>query len=221
MEVSSLSKAELIETVGYISQNPFIFTGTIKDNLLYALKATPPPSADSSGSDGKRDEPDLDRMILVLQQAGLFVDVMRFGLDSFIDRTDIKMIETIIRIRKAFREDFGDRMRDYVEFFDKSSYHMNSSVSENIIFGTATDKEFGHHLLPENAKFRIFLTETDLLQPLFSLGIELAEQAVDILGGVDTIDIFFKKQSGASRQPGRMRAHPEPAEKETSIRTGA
>jgi len=192
-EVSSLSKAELNKNVGYISQNPFIFTGTIKENLLYALKPIlPEPTTDNENSNVNGDEPELDRMILVLQQAGLFVDVMRFGLDSFIDQDDSKMIKTIIRIRRTFREDFGDRMRDYVEFFDKHSYHMNSSVSENIIFGTANDKKFGHHLLPENPKFRIFLTESGLLQPLFNLGVELAEQVFDILGGVETPDIFFE-----------------------------
>ena len=192
-EVSSLSKTEIIENVGYISQNPFIFTGSIKENLLYAYQAMLPTASANQQSAENREEPDLDRMILVLQQAGLFVDVLRFGLDSFINPDDQKMIDTIIRIRMSFRENFGDRMRNYVEFFDQHSYHLNSSVSENIVFGTATNKKFGHHLLPENAQFRNFLRIEGLLRPLFDLGVELAEQAVDILGGIDTLDIFFEK----------------------------
>jgi len=191
-EVSSLSKAEIIGNIGYISQNPFIFTGSIKENLLYAHQATQPETVHTIQDTIYENEPDLDRMILVLQQAGLFVDVMRFGLDSLIDPDDQKMINTIIRIRMTFRDDFGDILQDYVEFFDQQSYHLNSTVAENLIFGTATDKNFEYHLLPDNDKFRVFLTEGNLLQPLFDLGIELAEQAIDILGGIDTLDIFFE-----------------------------
>jgi len=193
-EVSSLSKAEIIANIGYISQNPFIFTGSIQENLLYAHQAALPSAKTNQGNVVRNvdEEPDLDRMILVLQQAGLFVDVMRFGLDSFIDLHDRKMIDTIIRIRKMFRDNFGEDLHDYVEFFDQRTYHFNSSVAENITFGTATDKKFGYQLLPENKKFHDFLQVTELLQPLLKLGVELAEQAVDILGGVETIDIFFE-----------------------------
>ena len=193
-EVSSLSKTEIIENIGYISQNPFIFTGSIKENLLYARQAVLPSTITDRDNTPlvEDDEEMLDRMILVLQQAGLFVDVMRFGLDSFINPDDQQMIDTIIRIRKMFRDNFGEGLDDYVEFFDQRDYHFNSSVAENITFGTAVDKKFGYQLLSENAKFREFLQLTELFQPLLKLGIELAEQAVDILGGVETVDVFFE-----------------------------
>ncbi len=193
-EVSSLSKSEIIENIGYISQNPFIFTGSIKENLLYAHQAALPSTTTTQDNVflNEDEEPDLDRMILVLQQAGLFVDVMRFGLDSFINLDDQKMIDTIIRIRKMFRDNFGEDLHDYVEFFDLQTYHFNSSLAENITFGTATNKEFGYQILSDNKNFRDFLKITELLQPLLKLGVELAEQAVDILGGIETVDIFFE-----------------------------
>ncbi len=188
-ELRSLSKSEIIDKIGYISQNPFIFTGSIKENLLYARLATLSLTNPSPASDH---EPDLDRMILVLQQAGLFVDVMRFGLDSYINQNDRKMMEKIVHIRTIFREDFGERLKDFIEFFDRDSYHFNSSIQENIIFGTATDSRFAFDLLAENPLFRKFLQASELLTPLLNLGEELAEQAVDILGGVETLDIFFE-----------------------------
>ena len=84
------------------------------------------------------------------------------------------------------------RLADYVEFYNQDDYHVNSNVAENILFGTSTNKDFGYDLLPDNARFRSFLQSVDLLQPLLSLGIELAGQAVDILAGVGTVDLFFK-----------------------------
>jgi ABC-type multidrug transport system fused ATPase/permease subunit len=188
-ELRSLSKSDIIDKIGYISQNPFIFTGSIKENLLYARHATLSLLNRSSEND---DEPDLDRMILVLQQAGLFIDVMRFGLDSYIKQDDHEMMEKIVHIRTIFREDFGDRLHDFIEFFDRDSYHFNSSIQENIIFGTATDSRFGFDLLADNPLFHKFLNTSRLFDPLLNLGAELAEQAIDILGDVETLDIFFE-----------------------------
>ena len=187
-ELSTLPKREITRSIGYISQNPFIFTGSIEENLLYAHTAAmealiTPPTEEM--------KIDLDRMILVLQQVGLFVDVIRFGLGSLIDPDDKKIAAKIIGIRLTFHEEFGDKLDDYVEFYNQDNYHMNSSVAENIIFGTTDNINFGYNLLPDNPRFRSFLKEVDLLEPLFTLGIELARQAVDILAGVNTVDLFF------------------------------
>lgn len=189
-ELSSLSKNEIIRKIGYVSQTPFIFTGSIEENLVYAYKA----AHESETADPPATEAtiDLDRMILVLQQVGLFIDVMRFGLDSHIEPDDEETIEKVIRIRYRFREKFGEKLSEYVEFYNRNEYHFNSNVAENILFGTSINQEFSYHLLPDNSRFQSFLKSTDLLNPLISLGIELAGQAVDILSGVGTADLFFK-----------------------------
>lgn len=188
-ELSTLPKKEIIRSIGYISQNPFIFTGSIEENLMYAYTA----AMEAAVAPPKEEmHIDLDRMILVLQQVGLFVDVMRFGLDSFIAPDDDETAEKIIRIRHRFREKFGMKLVDYVEFYNQDDYHVNSNVAENILFGTSTSKDYGYQLLPDNAHFRSFLLSVDLLRPLLTLGIELAGQAVDILAGVGTVDLFFK-----------------------------
>jgi len=188
-ELSTLTKYESIQHIGYISQSPFIFTGSIKENLLYAYNAATEAAITLPKEETKID---LDRMILVLQQVGLFVDVMRFGLDSFIAPDDEETAEKIIRIRQGFREGFETKLADYVEFYNQDDYHTNSNVAENILFGSSQKEDFSYNLLSDNADFRSFLQSVNLLQPLFTLGIELARQAVDILAGVGTVDLFFK-----------------------------
>ncbi|MGW8195858.1 MAG: ATP-binding cassette domain-containing protein, partial [Desulforhopalus sp.] len=190
-ELSTISKSEIIRNVGYVSQSPFIFTGSIEENLLYAHEAL--PLEDPKNGTPSVLDVDLDRMILVLQQVGLFIDVMRFGLDSQIDQNDRTTSNTIVRIRKRFRENFGTRLADYIEFYNRQEYHFNSSVAENIIFGTATTREFSHSMLSANEKFHAFLQSTKLQTPLLELGADIARQAVDILSGLDNIDIFFSK----------------------------
>ncbi len=188
-ELAALTKQTAVANIGYVAQNPFIFTGTIEENLLYAQKALGNPDSDSPSGEAKID---LDRMILVLQQVGLFVDVMRFGLDSLIGSEDRQIIEKIIRIRRRFYENFGQKLADYVEFYKRDTYHANSSVAENILFGTSNRADFDYPRLPDNGSFRSFLKIVGLLEPLLTLSIELARQAVDILAGVEKVDLFFK-----------------------------
>lgn len=212
LELSTLSKQTVIGNVGYVSQNPFIFTGTIEENLLYAQKALGSPAIPPEGGEANIDR---DRMILVLQQVGLFVDVMRFGLDSQIGSDDRLVIEKIIRIRRRFHENFGEKLADYVEFYNRDTYHVNSSVAENILFGTGNRADFDYPLLPDNNSFRSFLLSVNLLEPLLTLGIELAGQAVDLLAGVDKVDLFFRNSpvpadriEECERILNRLRKHP-------------
>jgi len=191
-ELSTLTKNEIIQDIGYVSQHPFIFTGTIEENLLYALRAIDREEGPGKQSETAPTTVQLDRMILVLQQAGFFVDVMRFGLDSILDQGNSATVEKIITIRTSFRENFAKKLESYVEFYDREEYHLNSSVAANIIFGTSSNPDFSYTLVAANDKFRIFLKESDLYQMLLDLGVDLARQAVDILTGLDSSDIFFK-----------------------------
>ena len=68
MEVAELTKTDMVENMGFVSQSPFIFSGTIKDNLLYSCAAR----KEIEDEDRGRDLPNLDDMIGVLQQDGSF-----------------------------------------------------------------------------------------------------------------------------------------------------
>ena len=77
-EVVALTKKDIANNLGFVSQAPFIFDGTIEENLLYACSA-------KTGVIDTGDEnslPALDDRIEVLQQTGIFVDVLRFGLNT-------------------------------------------------------------------------------------------------------------------------------------------
>lgn len=200
-EVKELSKNELIQDLGYVSQHPFIFTGTIEENLLYAWQPLFPETEDKAKA-GQRQTLELDRMIQVLQQTGFFLDVMRFGLDAQLAADEEKTIARIIRIRENFRR-HAEELKDFIELYSLHGYHQNSSVSENIFFGTSTNPRFSHDILPTNLRFRNFLSREGLLPALLELGHELAAQAVDLLTGLDSSDIFFAKTPVAPDQLAR------------------
>ena len=188
-EVADLTKKDMVNNMGFVAQNPFIFEGTIEENLLYACKA----KVDGNGQSGEG-LPTLDDIIAVLHQTGIFVDVLRFGMNTILTHDENKeLVDVIIRVRENFQRDFGEELSDYVEFFDENQYLVYSSVAENLIFGTPNKNEFFEANLCNNQYFLKFLKQADLTRPLLSLGADLARQTVDILGNLPPDAIFFEQ----------------------------
>jgi ABC-type multidrug transport system fused ATPase/permease subunit len=188
-EVSRLTKKDVVANVGMVAQSPFIFEGSIAENLLYASDALTDEDRPGGGK-----EPSLDDMIAILHQTGLFQDVLRFGLNTLLtaDRHQ-DLIKAIIRVRRKFQEKFGRRLADYVEFFDEKAYMSFSTIAENITFGTANRSEFANPNLARSDYFLKFLGAENLLSLLINIGVRLARQAVDILGNLPPDKVFFEQ----------------------------
>jgi ABC-type polar amino acid transport system ATPase subunit len=179
----------MVNNMGFVAQSPVIFEGTIEDNLLYACKAR----ADGNGQ-SEADLPSLDDVISVLQQTGIFVDVLRFGMNTILAHDENQeLVEVIVRVRENFQRDFGKELADYVEFFDEDKYLYYSSVAENLIFGTPRKSAFEYSRLCNNPYFLKFMKQADLTRPLLSLGADLARQTVDILGNLPPDAVFFEQ----------------------------
>ena len=189
-EVADLTKKDVVNNVGFVSQSPFIFSGTIEENLLYGRMAQ------DEGNGAQKDEsvPSLDDVIAVLQQTGIFIDVLRFGLNTILipDR-DQGLVDTILRVRSNFQRNFGQELSEVVEFFDENRYLRFSSVMENLTFGTSNRQEYESEVIADNETFVLFLEKAQLTLPLLSLGIRLAEQTIDILGDLPPEEIFFEQ----------------------------
>ena len=185
-EVSGLTKQDMAANVGIVSQSPFIFEGTIAENLLYASEAV-------AGDDG-HPRPSLDDIIAVLHQIGLFVDVLRFGLNTLLTaETHADLVKEIIRVRRKFQEKHGEKLSDYVEFFDENAYLFHSSIAENLTFGAANRGDFAYTELSRNDYFLRFLEQSGLHPLLLRLGALLTQQTVDILGNLPPEAVFFEQ----------------------------
>jgi ABC-type multidrug transport system fused ATPase/permease subunit len=189
-DIDDLTKRDIVNNIGLVAQNPYIFDGTIQENILYSCEAR----LGRSGKDAGDGLPSLDDIIAILHQTGLFVDVLRFGLNTVLmfDHDKV-LVDTLIRVRKNFQQTFGDELADYVEFFDQERYLYYSSIAENLTFGTPNRADFFDAHLSRNGYFLHFLDEADLTRPLLSLGIELVKQSVDILRKLPKDAIFFNQ----------------------------
>lgn len=179
-EVNDLSKQDIAKNVGMVAQQPFIFSGTVRENLMYTCDALALQGGSCTGGKG---DPSLDKTIEVVQQVGLFLDVLSFGLRFTLDpEKHAHLVEAIIHAREEFRESHAEDLKDDVEFFETEEYSQYLSVGANVIWGAPNKPEWRTDQLYRNEVFVRFLEEHGLRTPLETLGADIVAKTIGHIG---------------------------------------
>lgn len=187
-ELKGLTKLDISHNVGYVAQNPFIFDGTLLDNILYACR-----SLHNSARGFAPPIPDMKEILQELHAVGLSDDILSFGLGAILSpERHAELAEKLIATREAFFDRWGCELAQTVDFFDENRFQKHTSIAANITFGQPNRDGFAPEELPQNAKFRKFLIESNLTAPLVKLGAELAEETVSLLQGLEEETFFFE-----------------------------
>jgi ABC-type sugar transport system ATPase subunit len=126
--------------------------------------------------------PDLDRIIEVAQQVGLFVDVLGFGLRTTLKKdSSPELIESLIRAREQFQQLHGAKLHNDIEFFNSEKYLQYASIAENIVFGASRDENILLSNLHTQQHFVNFLKEFNLLTQLELLGCLIATRTIELI----------------------------------------
>jgi ABC-type multidrug transport system fused ATPase/permease subunit len=191
-EVSELTKQDISYNLGMVAQHPFIFDGTVRDNLLYSCESL---SMQGGRCTDSGEEPDRDMIIKLTQQVGLFTDILAFALRARLGSESVHpgLREIIVASRREFQEGetgmFAD-VAERIEFFDVESYSRYMTVAENIAFGAAIKAEYDQEHLHHQPRFIEFLEGHGLMAHLMVLGETLARIVTDELGPEPTHDAF-------------------------------
>jgi ABC-type multidrug transport system fused ATPase/permease subunit len=185
-DVRNLTKLDMAENVGMVPQHPFIFSGTVRDNLLYSTR--------SSALNKVPDfiEPDLDRIIEVVQQVGLFLDVLKFGGQAVISPADRpELAERVLAMRRLFRQRYEAGFGDDIEFLDPERYMDFGSIAQNIVFGDFVEKRIRFEDAHRHKRFVAFLEEIGLEPALVDFGAVVASATIPILRyGAQTPELY-------------------------------
>ncbi|MFT5729843.1 MAG: ABC-type bacteriocin/lantibiotic exporter with double-glycine peptidase domain [Desulforhopalus sp.] len=188
-DVTTLSKFDVAYNVSVVSQSPYIFNGTIRENLHYSVNAINQSSVEGI----EKIEPSLDEEIAILQQCGIFADVLRFGLGSLLNQEDvINFGPKIIRIRDTFREDFADQLGDKVEFFDETKFLKYLTVAENLIFASTDREDYKARSLSGNNEYLDFMGKEGMLAGFYALGANMARECIEKLGAQEADSSFYE-----------------------------
>ncbi len=185
-EVRSLTKLDVAENLGLVPQHPFIFSGTVSDNLLYSSHASAINRVPGYTA------PDLDRVIEVVQQVGLFVDILKFGTQAIIAPDERpELAERILEMRRLFRSRFEPAFEGDIEFFDPERYLDNGSIAQNIVFGEFVERRANFEDAYRSKRFMAFLEQTGLHRTLVDFGAIVASATIPILRyGAQTQELY-------------------------------
>jgi len=184
-DIGEMSKVEVADAIGSVSQLPFIFTGTVRDNLLYSSQSLVMNKV-------RQDLPESSEIFEIIKEVGLVEDVVRWGLRSTIPPGRVEpMIPSFLHMRDIIRNELRGRFSKAVEFYDVTAFLSYVPLAINIIFGSYGIAYTVKNLL-RNQEFREFLAESDLENPLTELGYQIARSTINLLGDFHEDAFFFK-----------------------------
>ena len=187
-ELRDLSRADVSHNIGFVAQYPFIFDGSILDNLLYACR-----SLDQAGGNPARTLPNLEEIFLVLDRIAFADDILAIGLNTLLSpERHPEFAKKLIGVRQAFFQRWETEPDGPVDFFDASRFQYHTSIADNLVFGHPNRKLYESQALTRNHLFRRFLEQVDLHRPLLDLGKDLAVSTVGLLKGLEADEFYFK-----------------------------
>jgi putative ABC transport system ATP-binding protein len=189
-ELKELAKAELTPHLGFVAQYPFIFDGSIRENILYGFRAM----AAFDGGTSEPVEPAPGEVLDIVERVGLTEDVLRFGLNTVLGRECCEELTAkVLRARRLLHQAWGSQLGDSVEFFQEGTFLDYSSIATNIVFGYPVREGRPCEILPKSPRFRAFLEESGLWEPLLALGLDVARRTVPLLSDLRDDPFFFQQ----------------------------
>ncbi len=139
------------------------------------------------------DEQLMEQVREVLQFVGMEDEIRSYGLRGTIDpETHPELCEQLVEARSAFRSRLKELKFDaFVEPFEPDTYNNQSTIGENLLFGTAIAPAFEPNQLSSNALVRTILREEGLEDVLFEMGKEVASTTVELFGDLSSDNPFF------------------------------
>ncbi len=183
-DINSLSKADISRNITMIAQHPFIFTGTIRENLLYAVQA-------SAGDNTKL--PDRETIFQIIRDVGLEDDMLRFGFNTVLPSERANPLkQKFLNMRQIIHGELGEQFARIVEFYDPHHFLRYCSLRDNIIFGESMTGEYDTQNLSSNPVFMKFINDWGLEEDLLDLGHEIANKTVSLLKDIGDDEFFFQ-----------------------------
>ncbi|SDM30606.1 putative ABC transport system ATP-binding protein [Methylobacterium phyllostachyos] len=209
-----------VRAVGYAGREPTLFPGSIRDNLIYGLRVAPlaPPEDPLYAAEARRtgntpeasaapwidhaalgaaDACGFDRTMLHLVcRLGLEEDLYRFGLTARSRCEGTPLGTRMIAARRFLREELAHSGHaGLVLPFERRRYNARATIAENLLFGVPVDQALVGRDLAAEPRFRAVLTDLDLIDPLWRLGVAIARTLVDLFRGVAPGDGLFRRFS--------------------------
>jgi putative ABC transport system ATP-binding protein len=139
---------------------------------------------------------DLSRAIAAALDAVLLSkDIMDLALRSIVNPANHENFAArIVEMRHALREELDkEGLSSLVASFEPGAYNTEATVGENLLFGTATGPTLMGRAIGSNPYFLSVVGRTGLDRILYEMGLEIAENAVNLFGDLPPDHPFFQQ----------------------------
>lgn len=131
----------------------------------------------------------------VLNAVLLSDDIFDLGLRSTTSQSrHPEIVSRIVAVRKAFRKRLeSEELGGLVVPFESKTYNIEATVRENLFFGAATGASLADRELTENSYILSVLKQSQLEEPLLTMGIEIASNVVELFQDLPPDHPFFQQ----------------------------
>jgi putative ABC transport system ATP-binding protein len=131
----------------------------------------------------------------VLDAVVLSQDILDLGLRSRVEPAlHPEITGRIVEVRDALRERLnGNGLSGLVASFEPDAYNAQATIGENMLFGAATGSELTGQNLASNAYFRAVLVEDGLAEALYNMGLQIADNAIELFADLPPDHPFFQQ----------------------------
>ncbi len=184
-DLSSCSSDFISENIAMVPQHPFIFSGTIGENILYGLGETDLQDPHSPKIRA--------RVRAILHEIGLEKDILWFGMNSILPPEKAhKLKNHFLKMRTIIREKLKQDFQEVVEFYDRNRFLEFATLRDNLIFGESMSGRYSTENLPDCPEFRVLVQEMDLEEDLLRLGAALVRVTLEMIKETDIDEFFFQ-----------------------------
>ncbi|MBP2234413.1 ABC-type multidrug transport system fused ATPase/permease subunit [Sinorhizobium kostiense] len=131
----------------------------------------------------------------VLDVVLLTNDILALAVRSTIDpAVHAAFASEIVDMRGALRRRLeAEKLSDLVVFFEPGSYNIEATIGENLLFGTITDRARWEKVLETHPFFKTVLKRAGLHETFYEMGLEIAENVVELFRDLPPDHPFFQQ----------------------------
>lgn len=182
-DMTHCTPAFISSQIAMIPQRPFIFSGTIAENIMYGL--------DSATTGGSVQEI-RTRLRHIVHTIGLEKDLVWLGMSSIPPLEKARKLQkNVLKMRHIVHQELKSQFEEVVEFYDRDRFLNYASLRDNLIFGECRMGKYEIEKLPTNEDFLTLIKKNHLKNDLIGLGFALARIILETLQQTTTDDAFF------------------------------
>lgn len=125
-----------------------------------------------------------DALLAALKATEMVDDVIDFGLLSHIDpQARPRLAAQVVELRQVLRADIdAGRIKAQIVPFERDRYNEESTISENLLFGTLDNPQADAPRIIQSPQVRDILMREGIATRLYDLGYEMVSTILELLG---------------------------------------